>query len=50
VFNLQEVADLSTAEGDAAIFRPDRRGGFTLVATVSPAEWQRLAERFGGGR
>jgi phosphohistidine phosphatase SixA len=48
-YNIQAVADeAGTEEGDADIFRPGRRDGFTLVATVTPAEWQQLAGRFGG--
>jgi phosphohistidine phosphatase SixA len=48
-YNIQAVADGTGAEeGDADIFRPGRRDGFTLVATVTPADWQELAGRFGG--
>lgn len=48
-YNIQAVADgTGTEEGDAEIFRPGRRDGFALVATLSPAEWAELAERFGG--
>jgi phosphohistidine phosphatase SixA len=31
-------------EGEASIFRPDGKGGFTLVARVQIAEWGRLAQ------
>jgi len=30
-------------EAGAAIFRPDGKGGFTLVALLDPADWQALA-------
>jgi phosphohistidine phosphatase SixA len=32
-------------EGEASIFRPDGKGGFTLVARVQAAEWAPLAQR-----
>ena len=31
-------------EGEASIFRPDGKGGFTLVARVQIAEWGRPAQ------
>ena len=31
-------------EGEASIFKPDGKGGFTLVARVQIAEWGRLAQ------
>ena len=31
-------------EGEASIFRPDGKGGYTLVARVPAAEWTRLAQ------
>jgi hypothetical protein len=31
-------------EGEASIFRPDGKGGFTAVARVQVAEWARLAQ------
>jgi hypothetical protein len=30
-------------EGEASIFRPDGKGGFTLVGRVQGADWPRLA-------
>jgi phosphohistidine phosphatase SixA len=48
-YNIQAVRDgTGSEEGDAEIFRPRRGTGFALVATVTPAEWQELARRFGG--
>jgi phosphohistidine phosphatase SixA len=48
-YNIQAVREgTGTEEGDAEIFRPRRGNGFALVATVTPAEWQELARRFGG--
>jgi phosphohistidine phosphatase SixA len=50
-YNIQAIAEeTGTAEGDAEIFRPERGDGFALVATLTPAEWLELAERFGGDR
>ena len=31
-------------EGEASIFRPDGKGGYTLVARLQAAEWTRLAQ------
>jgi phosphohistidine phosphatase SixA len=31
-------------EGEASIFRPDGKGGYTLVARVPAADWARLAQ------
>ncbi len=41
-FNINAAAQISIAEGEAAIFRPDGAGGFTLVATVPWNEWETL--------
>jgi virginiamycin B lyase len=49
LFNIQAAAKLDLAEGEAAVFRPLGDGRFSLVARVSPAEWTRLARRWGGG-
>jgi len=41
LFNIQRAADLPLDEGEAAVVRPgDER--FTIVATLSPQEWQTL--------
>lgn len=32
------------AEGEAAIFQPDRNGAFTLVARISPEQWTAFAQ------
>jgi hypothetical protein len=34
-------------EAGAAVFAPDGKGGFRLVARLTPADWQALARRFG---
>jgi phosphohistidine phosphatase SixA len=48
-YNIQAVVDgTGSQEGDAEIFRPGRGNRLALVATVTPAEWGELAERFGG--
>jgi phosphohistidine phosphatase SixA len=43
-FNITEAADITIGEGEAAVFRPRREGGFELVATVAPHEWAELTE------
>ena len=47
-YNIEAVADVTTEEGDAYVFRPESGGGFALVATLTPADWEELAETFGG--
>jgi phosphohistidine phosphatase SixA len=48
-YNIQAIAEeTGTAEGDAEVFRPEGGDGFGLVATLTPAEWVELADRFGG--
>jgi broad specificity phosphatase PhoE len=37
-------------EAGAAVFAPDGKGGFRLVATLTPADWAALASRYGSGR
>jgi phosphohistidine phosphatase SixA len=47
-YNIQAIAEeTGTEEGDAEIFRPERGDGFELMATLTPVEWEGLAERFG---
>jgi broad specificity phosphatase PhoE len=41
--NISGAARVTIPEGGAAIFRPDGQGGFALVATVTPREWEELA-------
>jgi virginiamycin B lyase len=43
LFNIQEAADLSLEEGEAAVFEPLGARGFRLVARVAPRAWSRLA-------
>ena len=47
-FNIAAAADVSIAEGAAAIFRRRAEGGVRLVATVTPREWGELAETHAG--
>jgi phosphohistidine phosphatase SixA len=49
-WNIEAVADVTTEEGNAYIFRPAPEDGFALVATVTPADWDELAERFAATR
>lgn len=42
LFNIQRAADLSIAEGEAAIFEPRGSEGFRLVGRVRPEEWGAL--------
>ena len=44
ISQLQELAD-----GHAAIYRPDGKGGKTLIALIAPADWARLVEAVPGG-
>ncbi|MBI2862738.1 MAG: cupin domain-containing protein [Chloroflexi bacterium] len=37
--NIRDAVGFEIATGGVAIFKPDGRGGFTLVATVLPNEW-----------
>jgi phosphohistidine phosphatase SixA len=46
-YNVEAVADVLTEEGDAYVFR-EQGDGYVLVATVTPAEWGELADRYGG--
>jgi virginiamycin B lyase len=43
LFNIQDAADVSLEEGEAAVFRPRGGGRFDLVAKVRPRAWARLA-------
>jgi virginiamycin B lyase len=45
LFNIQDAADLSLEEGEAAIFRPLGRGRFRRVARVLPRAWAGLTRR-----
>ncbi len=40
---LRAAANLHIDEAEAAIFRPDGNGGFSLVARVLPSEWRELS-------
>lgn len=42
LFNIQRAAEVSIAEGEAAIFQPRGEGKFFLVAKVPPQEWLSL--------
>jgi phosphohistidine phosphatase SixA len=44
LFNIQRAADISIAEGEAAVFDPRGEGDYALMATVSPQEWLMLDE------
>jgi phosphohistidine phosphatase SixA len=41
-YNVEAVADVSTAEGEGYVFRPDPTEGYALVATLTPAHWGEL--------
>jgi phosphohistidine phosphatase SixA len=49
-WNIEAVADVTTEEGNAYIFRPAPEDGVALVATVTPADWDELTERFDATR
>jgi hypothetical protein len=42
-FNIKTVVGADVVEGEAAIFKPDGKGSFTLVARVLPQDWAKLA-------
>jgi virginiamycin B lyase len=44
-FNITDAADISLAEGEAAVFEPRGDAGFRLVARLNPDRWTRLAAR-----
>jgi broad specificity phosphatase PhoE len=44
-FNLQEATGLSIGEGESAIFAPGDAGRPSLVARITPEEWQTLAQQ-----
>jgi len=47
-FNLLDLEGfLLATQGEAAVFRPDGRGGYALVARVTPEEWARLPDSGG---
>lgn len=42
-FNLMDLEGfLLATQGEAAVYRPDGRGGYALVARIVPEEWARL--------
>jgi hypothetical protein len=45
-FNLTHTADISIAEGEAAVFAPIGASRFALVARLEPQEWAELAQLF----
>lgn len=42
--NLSNATGVALAEGEAAIYRPDGKGGFSLVARVTSEAWQALTQ------
>src|SRR5262249_24013182 len=44
ISQLQELAD-----GHAAVYRPDGKGGKLLIALIAPGDWHRLVEAVPGG-
>jgi phosphohistidine phosphatase SixA len=44
-FNLQGATGLSIGEGESAIFAPGDAGRPSLVARITPEEWQTLAQQ-----
>jgi phosphohistidine phosphatase SixA len=41
-FNIKSIVGDDLAEGEAAIFKPDAKGGFALVARVLAQDWAKL--------
>jgi virginiamycin B lyase len=46
-FNITGAADVTLAEGEAAVFEPRGEEGFRLVARLTPDRWTRIAARAG---
>jgi len=46
-FNITGAADITLAEGEAAVFVPRGGEGFRLVARLTPDRWTRIAARAG---
>jgi len=44
-FNIKSIVGADFVEGEAAIFRPDGKGGFTLIARLLPPDWAKLASQ-----
>lgn len=42
-FNIKSVVGADFVEGEAAIFKPDGKGGSSLIARVLPQDWEKLA-------
>jgi len=50
-FNLLDLENFHLGtQGEAAIFRPDGRGGYALVARVTPEQWVLLPDAPGAGQ
>lgn len=43
-FNLRSVSGFGPAEGEAAVYQPNAKGGFSLVARVPMASWGAWAQ------
>jgi broad specificity phosphatase PhoE len=43
---LRAATDVHTGEAEAVVFRPEGDGRFSVVARVTPQEWERLAAAF----
>jgi phosphohistidine phosphatase SixA len=50
LFNIQEAANVSLDEGEAAVFLPSLPNRYRLVASIAPREWVQLAASFGKNR
>ena len=43
----REATPVYPDEAEAVVFRPDPKGGFFLVARITPSKWKQLAEQTG---
>lgn len=43
----REATPVYPGEAEAVVFRPDRKGGFSLVARITPEKWKQLAQQIG---
>ena len=43
----RESTPVYPGEAEAVVFRPDQKGGFFLVARITPSKWKQLAQQVG---
>jgi hypothetical protein len=43
--NIKALTGLEISEGEAVIFRPDDKGGFTFITRLKPEEWASTSQK-----